>query len=172
MANDIVYEGDMPRQAKKRSGELPFGHASYHAGYSTVKDPRTGPNIGPQNLDIDTVPDRYELYLLGEGEKKVTFEQETRVPHAALFTFNKEDHTLGNLLRDKLSRSEHVLFAAYQVPHPLFAVFKLRVQTDGEIAPKDAVIQACNELVQELQSLDQEFTKEWELKKIADTANA
>jgi len=92
---------------------------------------------------------------------------DTGVPNAALFTFNKEDHTLGNLLRDKLTRSPHVLFAAYQVPHPLFAVFKLRVQTNGEVTPKQAVVQACNDLVKELQTLDQEFTKEWELKKIS-----
>ena len=89
------------------------------------------------------------------------------MPNAAIFTFNKEDHTLGNLLRDKLSRSSHVWFAGYQVPHPLFATFKLRVQTDGEISPNEAVVQACQELVKELQMLDQEFTKEFELKKIA-----
>ena len=84
-----------------------------------------------------------------------------------MFTFNKEDHTLGNLLRAKLVKSPHVMFAAYQVPHPLFAVFKLRVQTDGEVSPKEAVVQACRDLVAELEKLDQEFTKEWELKKIS-----
>ena len=84
-----------------------------------------------------------------------------------MFTFNKEDQTLRNLLRAKLVKSEHVIFAGYQVPHPLFAVFKLRVQTDGEVTPKEAVVQACQDLVKELQLLDQEFTKEWELKKIA-----
>jgi DNA-directed RNA polymerase II subunit RPB11 len=89
------------------------------------------------------------------------------VPNAALFTFNKEDHTLGNLLRAHLAKHPHVLFAGYQVPHPLFATFKFRVQTDGEISPKEAVVGACQELVKELQMLDQEFTKEWELKKIA-----
>lgn len=89
------------------------------------------------------------------------------VPNAAMFTFNKEDHTLGNLLRAKLVKSPHVLFAAYQVPHPLFAVFKMRVQTDGEVSARDALIQACKDLVAELQTLDHEVTKEWELKKIA-----
>ena len=84
-----------------------------------------------------------------------------------MFTFNKEDHTLGNLLRAKLAKSEHVLFAGYQVPHPLFAKFHMRVQTDGVVTPKEAIIQACRDLIAELQSLDQEFTKEWELKKIA-----
>ncbi|WPH03799.1 Hypothetical protein R9X50_00668200 [Acrodontium crateriforme] len=112
-------------------------------------------------------PDRYELFLLGDGEAKVTVQPETRVPNAAVFTFAKEDHTLANLLRAKLVKLPHVLFAAYQVPHPLFATFKLRVQTDGEKSPKDVVLQACGDLIQELQMLDQEFTKEWELKKIA-----
>lgn len=86
-----------------------------------------------------------------------------------MFTFNKEDHTLGNLLRAKLAKSDHVLFAGYQVPHPLFATFKLRVQTDGELSPKEAVVNACKEVVKELGQLDQEFTKEFELKKIAGT---
>lgn len=53
------------------------------------------------------------------------------------------------------------------MPHPLFATFKLRVQTDGAVTPREAVVLACQELVKELQMLDQEFTKEWELKKIA-----
>ncbi|KAK0344869.1 DNA-directed RNA polymerase II core subunit [Friedmanniomyces endolithicus] len=155
-----------PTVPKKLSGRLP-AHSYHHScGYSGVLDPRIGGNVGSK-LMVDTAPDRYELFLLGEGEKKVTLEVETRVPNAALFTFNKEDHTLGNLLRDKLTRSPHVLFAAYQVPHPLFAVFKLRVQTNGEVTPKQAVVQACNDLVKELQTLDQEFTKEWELKKIS-----
>ena len=89
------------------------------------------------------------------------------VPNAALFTLNKEDHTLGNLLRHYLVKSPNILFAAYKTPHPLFATIELRVQTDGEMSPKDAVIKACADIVQDLQRLDQEFTKEWELKKIA-----
>jgi len=117
-------------------------------------------------ISADT-PDRHELFLLADGESKVSYATETRVPNASLFTFRKEDHTLANLLRAKLLKAEHVLFAAYKVPHPLFATFELRVQTDGEVSPKDAVVRACADVVQELSALDQEFTKEWELKKIA-----
>ncbi|KAF2169053.1 hypothetical protein M409DRAFT_65352 [Zasmidium cellare ATCC 36951] len=112
-------------------------------------------------------PDRYESFILADDEKKVEVDPETRVPNAAMFTFNKEDHTLGNLLRAKLVKSQHVLFAGYQVPHPLFATFKLRVQTDGEVTPKEAVVAACKDLLGELHNLDQEFTKEFELKKIS-----
>jgi DNA-directed RNA polymerase II subunit RPB11 len=137
--------------------------------------------------DFD-IPDRHELFLLADGERKIEMETITRksnappknqlqrrlantflteVANAALFTFNKEDHTLANMLRDKLFRMDHVTFAAYKVPHPLFATFQLRIHTDGEIAPKAAVIKACQELINQLQELDQEFTKEFELKKMA-----
>ena len=47
--------------------------------------------------------------------------------------------------------------------------FELRVQTDGTLSPKDAVLQACRDIVQDLDHLSKEFTKEWELKKIANT---
>ena len=44
-------------------------------------------------------PPTFETFLLFEGEKKITFEKDTKVPNAAIFTVNKEDHTLGNLLK-------------------------------------------------------------------------
>lgn len=42
------------------------------------------------------------------------------IPSTSVFTFNKEDHTLGNMLRARLLQSPHVLFSGYKVPHPLF----------------------------------------------------
>lgn len=117
-------------------------------------------------------PDRFELFLLGDGEKKVTEAADTRIPSSSLFTFNKEDHTLGNLLRARLLQSNHVTFSGYRVPHPLFSTFELRVQTDGEITPRAALVQACRDLVHDLGTLSREFTKEWELSKISrDGAN-
>ncbi|KAH8432578.1 DNA-directed RNA polymerase II core subunit RPB11 [Aspergillus melleus] len=111
-------------------------------------------------------PDRYESFVLANGESKVEMEIDTRIPSSAIFTFNKEDHTLGNLIRARLLQSAHVLFAAYKVPHPLVPKFELRVQTDGEIAPKEAVVAACHELVRDLGILSREFTKEYELRKM------
>ncbi|KAF9883194.1 DNA-directed RNA polymerase II core subunit [Aspergillus nanangensis] len=111
-------------------------------------------------------PESYESFVLGNGESKVEMEIDTRIPSSAIFTFNKEDHTLGNMLRSRLLQSSHVLFAAYKVPHPLVPKFILRVQTDGEITPKDAVIAACHELVRDLGILSREFTKEYELRKM------
>ena len=60
-------------------------------------------------------PATFESFLLLDGEKKwvkvvflinahlhplhrITIAKDTKVPNAAIFTVNKEDHTLGNLL--------------------------------------------------------------------------
>lgn len=53
-----------------------------------------------------------------------------------------------------------------QAPHPLVPKVELRVQTDGEITPKEGVIAACHELVKDLGILSREFTKEYELRKM------
>lgn len=89
------------------------------------------------------------------------------VPNTAIFTFNKEDHTLANLLAARLHKYKYVTFAGYKVPHPLFARFELRVGTDGTVAPKEAIVNACRDIVQDLEVFSREFTKEMELKKIA-----
>ncbi|CAG2107769.1 unnamed protein product [Medioppia subpectinata] len=50
-------------------------------------------------LSIMNAPPAFESFLLFEGEKKITIEKDTKVPNAAIFTVNKEDHTLGNMIR-------------------------------------------------------------------------
>ncbi|KAL3408813.1 DNA-directed RNA polymerase [Aspergillus fumigatus] len=151
------------------------------------------------NLDNDQ-PRSFESFVLSPGEEKVEVETDTRIPSSSIFTFNKEDHTLGNLLRSRLLQNSHVIFAGYkvcppmeavfssilfevlgaflesfgmhgsdelsQVPHPLVPKFELRVQTDGEITPKDALLAACHDLVKDLGILSREFTKEYELRKM------
>lgn len=73
-----------------------------------------------QNTDRK-VPDRFELFLLGDGEKKVTERVDTRVPNCSYFDFKKEDHTLGNLLCIYVGKNPAVEFNGYRVPHPLVA---------------------------------------------------
>jgi DNA-directed RNA polymerase II subunit RPB11 len=90
----------------------------------------------------------------------------TGTPNTTLFTFNKEDHTLGNLLSQRLHKYPYVIFSAYKVPHPLFATFELRVTTDGSITPKEAIIKCCQDIVQDLDVLGRSFQTEWLGKKI------
>ncbi len=110
----------------------------------------------------------------------------TGTPNTSIFTIKKEDHTLGNLLRAHLLKTKHVTFAAYRsmlrshltwqmaaeltdyaVAHPLVPEFELRVQTDGSVTPKEALKICCRKLVGDLDILSREFTKEWELHKVA-----
>ncbi|KAL9120459.1 MAG: hypothetical protein Q9187_002988 [Circinaria calcarea] len=120
----------------------------------------------------DNVPPRFELFLLADGEKKVVETPDTRIASTSIFVFNKEDHTLGNMVRSRLLKSPHVKFAGYRVPHPLFSTFELRLQTDGTITPRAALVQACRDLVNDLGTLSREFTKEWELRKLASAGQA
>ena len=84
---------------------------------------------------------------------------------------NKEDHTLGNMVRDKLLHHPNVTFAAYKVPHPLFAKFELRVQTDGEVTPKEALKSACRELIGEIHTFRTRFKAAYELTKMSKGQN-
>ena len=44
--------------------------------------------------------------------KKIPFP--LKVPNAAIFTLNKEDHTLGNMIRHQLMKDPNVIFAGYK----------------------------------------------------------
>ncbi|EDU41803.1 RNA polymerase II subunit [Pyrenophora tritici-repentis Pt-1C-BFP] len=99
-------------------------------------------DMGPAN--------RFELFLLDEGQQKVEEKAETRVPNTAVFTFNKEDHTLGNLLSARLQKNPAILFAAY----------------------KEAVIRTCTEVITELSKLNDSFQTEWLGKRIVSEGEA
>lgn len=86
------------------------------------------------------------------------------MPNAAIMKFEREDHTLGNLLKSQLLQDQRVIFAAYKVEHPLFANFILRVQTEDGYNPREALMNACNALIAQLSTLDKKFKQEWELK--------
>lgn len=87
-----------------------------------------------------------------------------RVPNAVLITFEREDHTLGNLLRAQLMQDPRVIFAGYKVEHPLFANFLLRIQTEEGYNPREALKNACHALIAQLSRLNTNFQKEWAIK--------
>ena len=106
---------------------------------------------------VMNAPPAFESFLLFEGEKKITITKDTKVPNAAHFTVNKEDHTLGNLLRSQLLKDPKVLFAGYKVPHPLEHKFILRVQTTGDYSPQEAFTNAITDLISEISLLEERF---------------
>ncbi|MBA0825897.1 hypothetical protein Goarm_010806 [Gossypium armourianum] len=60
-------------------------------------------------------------------EKEVSYERDTKIINAATFTIEREDHTIGNILRMQLHGDENVLFAGYKLPHPLQYKILVRV---------------------------------------------
>lgn len=105
------------------------------------------------------------------------------------FILLKEDATLGNLMAEHLKAAPHVMMAGYKsnladtkqffedltwlltcpsVAHPNVPEVLLRVQTDGTITPKEALVEACKQLVAAYGQLGREFQKEFAFRQIAD----
>ncbi|XP_055681112.1 DNA-directed RNA polymerase II subunit RPB11 [Lutzomyia longipalpis] len=102
-------------------------------------------------------PPTFESFLLYDGEKKIIKELDTKVTNAAIFTVNKEDHTLGNMIRNQLLKDPNVLFAGYKVPHPLEHKFVIRIQTTAEYSPHEAFTNAITDLMSELSLFEERF---------------
>ena len=108
-------------------------------------------------------PDRFTLFILQPGERRIEVQEDMRIPNAATFVFNKEDHTLGNMLRHVVLTLPSVLFSGYKVPHPLESRVLLKVQTDGSVTPAEALQQACTQLIVGIGGLKQSWAKEVQL---------
>ncbi|MCH0628479.1 hypothetical protein JNB11_00610 [Kocuria palustris] len=96
--------------------------------------------------------------------RRIKITPDTKVPNAAIVKIEREDHTLANLLRAQLLKDDKVIFAAYKIPHPLFANFELRIQTEDDYLPKEALRNACSLLISELDVIKTRFKDEWALK--------
>lgn len=70
-----------------------------------------------------------EVAEQGLREEGLLILQEQNDKRCATYVFNKEDHTLGNLLRTILSGHADVEFVGYSIPHPSEPKMNLRLQT-------------------------------------------
>jgi len=111
-------------------------------------------------------PNRYELFVLDDGEKLVEVSEDTKIPNAATIKIHKQDHTLGNMLRAQLLAMPQILFAGYKVPHPLHPYFLIKIQTDGSITPSECLEQASSKLIQTMLSLEAKFRQEFSFKDV------
>jgi len=109
-------------------------------------------------------PNRFEFFLLGDNEKLLDTQEDTKIPNAATFKIVKQDHTMANMIRAQLLRVPAVIFSGYKVPHPLEPYFVLKVQTDGSITPQKALEEACQALIALIAELQVKFEKEFEMK--------
>lgn len=103
-------------------------------------------------------PERSACFQLADGEEKMTYSADTKVNNAGTFILNKEDHTIGNLLRMQLLRNPEVRFAGYQTPHPLIHQVVLKVQTvSSKKTPVEVVAESVEALGHETDHLTQQM---------------
>jgi|Transcript_7271 DNA-directed RNA polymerase II subunit RPB11 len=101
-------------------------------------------------------PERAAAFLLDEdiGEVKLEYKADTKVSNAGTFIFQKEDHTVSNLLRMQLLRDPAVRFAGYMMPHPLIHRFDMKIQTSSStVAPVEVLSAAIEDLANETDHL-------------------
>jgi DNA-directed RNA polymerase II subunit RPB11 len=107
-------------------------------------------------------PATWELYTLAEGTQKITVKQDTKIPNAATFIIEKEDHTLACILRNSILKNPKVIFCGYKVPHPLESKFLLKIRTNGEILPETLLLNEIKKLVGTITNLSKSFSLEVE----------
>ncbi|EPZ33935.1 RBP11-like subunits of RNA polymerase [Rozella allomycis CSF55] len=105
-------------------------------------------------------PERHELFVLPEGESKVSMQLNSKILNAATFTIRLEDHTLGNLIRSELLKDPDVLFAGYRVPHPLVHNVELKLQVTNKTTPVDAMKKVIRKAIGDVVDLEDQLKKE------------
>ena len=104
-------------------------------------------------------PERSAAFILDEDEEKVEFNAATKVSNAGTFTFNKDDHTMGNLLRIQLLRDTAVKFAGYMYPHPLVHKIHLKIQTStSQVAHVEVLSASVEDLSNKMDHLITQVT--------------
>ncbi len=88
-----------------------------------------------------------EIKVLEETNKSITFE------------IKGEGHTLCNALKKELWNNKHVRAATYNVKHPLIGIPEIVVETDGEIKPRKAVMDAADRIIDQAGKFQKEFRK-------------
>ena len=74
-----------------------------------------------------------------------------------LFEVKGADHTLCNAMKTELLSDKHVKIATYSIRHPQISAPQMLLETDGEVSPKNALIN----VVQRLHKINEKFKKEF-----------
>ena len=96
--------------------------------------------------------ERYEKFVLPDDAHKVTVVKDEKVENAVAITVEREDHTIGNLIR-------HVQFAGYKVEHPLEHKVKFQVKSSMDRDPVECFKDALERLSDEMSNIEQAIKK-------------
>jgi len=105
-------------------------------------------------------PENFELFIIPEGKNKVEYVEDSKLPNTGMFTILLEDHTLGNLIKMQLLRDERVRFSGYRKPHPLENKVEIKISTNGECTPGEALRETIKNLVMDIDQCSKRFSEE------------
>jgi len=70
-----------------------------------------------------------EKIEVAEEDKLKIIQDKEEENNNCTYTFQNEDHTLGNILRYTLMKDPNTLFCGYSIPHPSEDIMNIRLQT-------------------------------------------
>jgi DNA-directed RNA polymerase II subunit RPB11 len=120
--------------------------------------PGTAEDLPPRDAHIHL--HRNETNITDEPKLEEFEDYATPGPDVSMFRFHKEDHTLGNLLPQRLLKYKYTQFSAYKIDS-IFHNLDLRVQTGGLMSPREAVVRCCKDVNQDLDTLKKSFVVEY-----------
>lgn len=92
---------------------------------------------------------------------KVTAQRDEGVSNCYMFTIQREDHTLGNLLTQELLEERRVLFAGYRIHHPLNDFIYVRVNVSDTIEKPKCLVEVTIEKLQgDIEKLSRDFSRQ------------
>ena len=99
------------------------------------------------NINILKIQITMEMIVVEETPKKLIFE------------LKGEGNTVLNALKNALWQNKHVKVATYSIEHPLVGVPKMIVETNGEIKPRKALMEAVEKLKKDAEKLKKDLSK-------------
>lgn len=77
----------------------------------------------------------------------------------ATFFFEDEGHTMGNILKYLISKSEHVEFCGYSIPHPNKNLMTLRIEAKNGYCPINILKTNLKYLIEFCNNMKKKFKK-------------
>ncbi len=73
-------------------------------------------------------------------------------------TIDNEDHTLGNIMQEYLLMHSGIIYAAYNVPHPLEKKLKISYITKNGEESKKIFIECIDNAIADINAIKESFT--------------
>ena len=106
-------------------------------------------------MDSDEDMNQIDEAPIKQAKKQLSIKRSDKIN--ATYSFTNEDHTLGNLLRSTLVKSNKVEFCAYSVPHPSEPLMNVRLQVHESTDTNTVLKHGLKRIVKECDVLTEKF---------------